>query len=31
MWLVGEARNRIIAGDFAGWKKEMVERLKQKL
>lgn len=28
LWLVGEARKRIIAGDFASWKKEQVEVLK---
>ena len=31
LWLVGEARQHIQQGDFASWKKEMVERLKQKL
>jgi queuine tRNA-ribosyltransferase len=31
LWLVGEARQHIIAGDFASWKKEMVEMLKQRL
>lgn len=31
LWLVGEARNHIIAGDFVGWKNEMVEILKQRL
>ena len=31
LWLVGEARKHIIAGDFAGWKKGMIERLKTRL
>ncbi len=31
MWLVTQARQYIIAGDFAGWKKEMVEVLKKRL
>jgi queuine tRNA-ribosyltransferase len=31
LWLVKEARNRIIAGDFVSWKKEMVVRMQQKL
>ncbi len=31
LWLVGEARKHIIAGDFAGWKQGMVERLKTRL
>jgi queuine tRNA-ribosyltransferase len=31
LWLVKEARNRIIAGDFVSWKKEMVIRMQQKL
>ena len=31
LWLVGEARNHILAGDFQSWKNEMVGRLKQKL
>ncbi len=31
LWLVREARSHIIAGDFAGWKIEMVERLKTRL
>lgn len=30
LWLVKEARKRIIAGDFASWKSEMVIRMKQK-
>jgi queuine tRNA-ribosyltransferase len=31
LWLVGEARNRILSGDFASWKTEMVERVSQRL
>jgi queuine tRNA-ribosyltransferase len=31
LWLVAEARKRIIDGSFVGWKKEMVEILKQRL
>jgi len=31
LWLVKEARQRIIAGDFVSWKKEMVVRMQQKL
>lgn len=31
LWLVREARSHIIAGDFVGWKMEMVERLKTRL
>lgn len=31
LWLVGEARKHIMAGDFAGWKKEMVERVTNRL
>jgi queuine tRNA-ribosyltransferase len=30
LWLVKEARKRIIAGDFASWKSEMVIRMQQK-
>ena len=30
-WLVNEARQHILTGDFAGWKKEMVERVKLRL
>lgn len=30
LWLVGEARKRIIDGSFNSWKVEMTERLKQK-
>ena len=31
LWLVREARKHIIAGDFAVWKKEMVERVTHRL
>ena len=31
MWLVTQARQHIIAGDFSGWKNEMAEVLKQRL
>ncbi|MDE7461586.1 MAG: tRNA guanosine(34) transglycosylase Tgt [Muribaculaceae bacterium] len=31
LWLVREARKHIIAGDFAAWKKEMVERVTHRL
>ena len=31
LWLVGEARRRIIAGDFISWKNSMVQVLSQKL
>lgn len=31
LWLVGEARKHIIAGDFSPWKREMVSRLTQRL
>jgi queuine tRNA-ribosyltransferase len=31
LWLVEEARKHIIAGDFTGWKREMVDVLKQRL
>jgi queuine tRNA-ribosyltransferase len=30
LWLVKEARKRIIVGDFASWKSEMVIRMQQK-
>jgi hypothetical protein len=30
LWLVREARQHILAGDFASWKAEMVVRLRQK-
>lgn len=31
MWLVGEARQHIIAGDFSSWKEGMVVQLQQRL
>ena len=31
LWLVGEARKHIIAGDFKPWKEEMVVRLARRL
>jgi queuine tRNA-ribosyltransferase len=31
LWLVGEARKHIIAGDFAAWKNEMVPKLSRRL
>jgi len=31
LWLVGEARKHIQAGDFATWKDEMVKRVSQRL
>jgi queuine tRNA-ribosyltransferase len=31
LWLVTEARNKIIAGEFYNWKKTMVNRLGQRL
>ena len=31
LWLVGEARKHIIAGDFAQWKPQMVERVMRRL
>jgi queuine tRNA-ribosyltransferase len=31
LWLVGEAREHIIAGDFAGWKNQLVPVLKTRL
>lgn len=31
LWMVGEARKHIIAGDFAPWKTEMIERFKTRL
>jgi len=31
LWLVGEARNKIIAGTFTRWKKEMVEKISRRL
>lgn len=31
LWLVGEARRHILAGDFKAWKTEMVERVTRRL
>ncbi len=31
LWLVGEARKHILAGDFTSWKNEMVVKLKQRI
>lgn len=31
LWLVGEARNHIIEGDFTNWKNSMIPKLKQRL
>lgn len=31
LWLVGEARRHIVAGDFASWKNAMVPKLEQRL
>ena len=31
LWLVGEARRHIIAGDFAAWKEQMVVKLSRRL
>jgi len=31
LWLVGEARKHIAAGDFAVWKNEMVEKVSRRL
>ncbi len=31
MWLVREARKRIIAGDFVTWKEMMVRNMNQRL
>jgi queuine tRNA-ribosyltransferase len=31
LWLVGEARMHIIRGDFAGWKKQIVDVLQTRL
>lgn len=31
LWLVGEARKHILAGDFHSWKTQMVEQLQQRL
>ncbi len=31
LWLMGEARQHILAGDFSSWKKEMVEKVQRRL
>lgn len=31
LWLVGEVRQHILAGDFSSWKKQMAERVKRRL
>lgn len=31
LWLVGEARSHIIAGDYSNWKKEMIKQLDRRL
>ena len=31
LWLVGEARKHIFAGDYHSWKNEMVERMSRRL
>ena len=31
LWLVGEARQHILAGDFKPWKEEMMKRLTTRL
>ena len=31
LWLVGEARKHILAGDFATWKKEMMVKVTTRL
>jgi queuine tRNA-ribosyltransferase len=31
LWLTKEARRRILAGDFAEWKSQMVKKLSQRL
>lgn len=31
LWLVGQAREHILLGSYSAWKKQMVERLKQRL
>ena len=31
LWLTGEARKHIIAGDFPAWKADMVERVTRRL
>lgn len=31
LWLVGEARKHIVAGDFPGWKRDMIERVTRRM
>lgn len=31
LWLMGEARKRIVAGDFDGWHRDMIGRMQQRL
>lgn len=31
LWLAGEARKHIIAGDFSSWKPQMVRQVSQRL
>ena len=31
LWLVGEARKHILAGDFSAWKKDILPRIRQRL
>jgi queuine tRNA-ribosyltransferase len=31
LWLVGQAREHIIAGDYSSWKKSMIEQVKTRL
>ena len=31
LWLAGEARSHILAGDFVAWKRDMVERMSRRL
>jgi len=31
LWLVGEARNHILAGDFSSWKATMIPKLRNRL
>ena len=31
LWLAGEARRHILAGDFVAWKRDMVERMSRRL
>ena len=30
LWLVGEARHHILAGDFSSWKKDILPRIRQR-